>query len=181
MKQLIASIIALVSLTTSVIAQPLDYVAELSPESLPQNYFYGELSDILPMYDMTIYKTWEVISSRTQRYKNTLGFVPGNCTVYVAHRRSDLFKWKDQNVLKGDAYTWISQAKKLGLSVWKEPKRWAIAVFSPGRWALSLGHVAYVEYVWNDDRIVISDMNYKQKHVVTERVIPSNLAAIYIY
>lgn len=33
------------------------------------------------------------------------------------------------------------------------------------------GHVALVEYVRTDGLLVISDMNYKHKHVVTTRLI----------
>lgn len=179
-KQFITVVIVVLSLSTA-IAQPMDYVSDLATTSAPQNYFYQELPEILPMYDLSQYKVWDVITSRKKIYSDTLWFVSGNCTVYVAHKRPDIFLWKGKNLLNWDAYTRFDQAKRQWLTVGKEPQVWAIAIFRPGRGALSLWHVAIVEYIGDDWLIVISDMNFKQKHVITERIVPSDLAVWYIY
>ena len=61
-----------------------------------------------------------------------------------------------------------------------KPKVGSIVVFAPGKGASSYGHVGYVEEV-DGDKIVITDMNYKGRNVVTRRVVDADLALGYIY
>lgn len=73
----------------------------------------------------------------------------GWCTYYVATRRYVPGNW-------GNARSWLSSARAAGYSTGRTPVVGAIYVSSES----SLGHVAYVENVNNDDgTFVISEMN----------------------
>ncbi len=183
-KKAFTLVLVLFSLTTTTIAQTQNFVEELNTPSYPQNYLYGtipEPSQEYPMYNLEDYRNGSIISSKVQRYSRNLGFTPWYCTVYVANRRPDLFPGRGRNLLAWDAKYWFQQAKDQWLSTGKIPKVWSIAVFAPWRGALSLGHVAYVEYIGDDGLIVVSDMNFVWKFIVTERVVSADLPIWYIY
>lgn len=183
-KVIITSLIALSTIVRA-IAQPIDYLSQISLDPpAPQNYLYGEMPEtqaIKPLYDLTNHKKRDIIDIKEDRLNNNLWFAPGYCTSYVAWKRTDLFGGSGNNKFSWDAKDWLSKAKAAGISTGKEPKQWAIAVFAPWKWALSLWHVAYVEYVWDNGLIVITDMNFKHKYTITTRVISEDLAAGYIY
>jgi surface antigen len=125
------------------------------------------------------YNKWSIISSWFQKDRWNYGFAAGYCTSYAAAKRPDIFGNKNL-AFRGNAGAWLSNAKKAWNKTWSKPKVWSIVVYSPGRWASGYGHVWYVEKV-DGDKIVISDMNYKWRNIVTKRVVDADLAAGYIY
>ena len=170
----------IVSLSTAT-AQPIDYVRELATIPAPQNYFYDEIPALEPEYDMNKYKKWQIIDSQKVIITKNVWFADGYCTSYVASQRPDLFQGQWENRISGDAKDWLTNAKIAWIDTGKIPQVWAIAVFEPGKWALSRGHVAIVDYVWDNGLIVVKDMNFRWKNIVTTRIIPADLAAWYIY
>ena len=179
-------IVSLITLSTTVtaIAQPIDYLNEIATVPFPQNYLYGEVPEAEPIkiiFDLADHKKWDILDSKKDTLQTNLWFVLWNCTSYVASKRMDLFKGLWNNKFSWDAKDWLSNARTAWIATGKQAKKWAIAVFAPGKWALSLWHVAYVEYVWDNGLIIITDMNFKKKHIITTRVIPADLAAWYIY
>lgn len=163
------------------IAQPFDYLEDFINKPEPQNYFYEELPEVTPFYDTSKYRNGAIINSYIQHYTETLWFTPGNCTIYVAHMRRDLFPAKWKNKFFWNAKHRLEQADKQWIPVGKKPKPGAIAVFAPRKWATGEWHVAYVEEVGDNGLIVISDMNARGKFVVTTRVISAQLPEAYIY
>lgn len=87
----------------------------------------------------------------------TFGWVWGNCTYYVAERRSEA---GEPVTWRGDARYWARNAESQGYIVTDEPSVGAIYVATDenSRGTLS-GHVAYVERI-EGERVLISEMNY---------------------
>lgn len=125
------------------------------------------------------YDKWSIISSWFQKDRGNFWFAAGYCTSYAASKRPDIFKNPDKT-FRGNAGAWYANAKKAGNKVGSQPKAGAIIVFAPGRWASWYGHVWYVEEV-DGDKVVITDMNYKWRNIVTKRVVDADLALWYIY
>ena len=98
-------------------------------------------------------------------------FPYGYCTYYVSQKRT--VTWM------GNAGTWLTGAKAAGQSTGNTPKAGAIMVTAEGG---KVGHVAYVESVV-DDKVTISEMNFKGYGVVSSRTIPISSKFIrgYIY
>lgn len=98
------------------------------------------------------------------------GFYAGQCTWYVAVKTPEIFgaviDGKQSRPFGGDARQWYSNAKKAGFSVGSKPKAGAIVVY--GTLRSSAGHVGKVISVDGDD-MVIEDMNYAGKFIVTRR------------
>ena len=183
-KKTFVTMMALIPFIATAIAQPIDYVGEIADIPAPQNYFYGDISDYteyVSSYDNVKYKNGTILKKEKIILQDNTWFTVGYCTSYVAYKRSDLFKWQGNNMISGDAKDWLENAKKSWLEIGKKPKKWAIAVFSPGKWAWLLWHVALVEHVRDDGLIIVSDMNFAGKHIVTTRVISAQLALWYIY
>lgn len=190
-KQLIAVSRTILSLLPlAAIAQP-DFELWKLEEVTPNAYltwdvsYEWNLSEIVSDQNEEIVEknpTWTVIASEYMDLAKTR-FSAGTCTDYIASRRSELFVDPDSGsrLIHGNAKDRLTQAQRLGISYGKDPQVWAIAVFKPGRWALSLWHVAYVEYVGNNGMIIISDMNFKEKNIVTHRIIPADIPIGYIY
>ncbi len=135
-------------------------------------------------YDSIEYDAWTVIESRYQKWKWSGWFAAWFCTDYAAFRRPDLFSSSNDidRPFGWDAKDRYTNADKAWIPVGKLPRKWAIAVFAPGRGGhKTYGHVAIVEKVWKDDTIEITDMNYKWLNVVTRRIIGSKLPIWYIY
>ena len=123
-----------------------------------------------------------ILSTRHQKWIGAGGFVAGQCTDYAASRRPDLFASRGSRLFWGHAKDRYANAKKAGIPVGKIPKKWAIAVFAPGRWGHKVyGHVAIVEKVSDDGKIEITDMNFRWVNIVTRRIIDKSLPAGYIY
>lgn len=125
------------------------------------------------------YDKGSIISSWFQKDKGSYWFAAWYCTSYAASKRPDIFGNKDL-AFRWNAGAWYANAKKAWNKVWSKAKVWAIVVFAPWRWASWYGHVWYVEEV-DGDKIVISDMNYKWRNIVTKRVVDADLAMWYIY
>ena len=176
-KYFIAGSIIIISLWTT-IAQPLDYIPELV---IPQSVVSVEQQKPIPLYDMQQYRKWQIISAKKILLQDALWFVPWYCTSYVASQRPDLFLGKWENRITWDAKDWLLNAQNAWIDTGIVPQIWAIAVFKPWKWAWSLGHVAIVEYVGDNGLIIVKDMNFQWKNIVTTRVISSDLAAWYIY
>lgn len=92
----------------------------------------------------------------------------GNCTWYAKNRRMDL-----PNSL-GNADTWYSRAKSQGIPTGLEPRVGAIAQ-TKGRM-----HVAYVEEVYGNGTIKVSEMNVRGLGQISTRVAPAS-NYFYIY
>jgi surface antigen len=133
------------------------------------------------LYDEIPYNLRTIVSSWKQRWDWRTRFVLGSCTDYAASRRPDLFVDWDKRLIVGDAKGWLQNAQRLWMKTWKEPRKWAIAVFAPWRWATEYGHVAYVEAVSSKGILMITEMNYASLYTVTVRIIPSDFAIWYIY
>lgn len=73
---------------------------------------------------------------------------------------------KQNRPFGGDARQWYSNAKKAGFSVGQTAKAGAIIVY--GTLRSSAGHVGKVVSV-DGDEIVVEDMNYAGKFIVTRR------------
>ncbi len=102
------------------------------------------------------------------------GFVPGNCTWYVA--RNKTVTWR------GNANQWIRNARAQGVPTGNTPVPGAIIQFSGHGYNQYYGHVGIVNEV-RGNTLIISDMNYSGLYKVTVREIPINHPAIdgYIY
>ncbi len=111
----------------------------------------------------------------------TFWFTAGYCTSYAASQRPDLFDGSKYGSLRGNARHRLSRAQALGMSTGTVPQAWAIAVYMPGNGISRYGHVAYVQEVLDDGLIIVRDMNYRGRYVVTTRVESASAAAWYIY
>ncbi|MGK2848499.1 MAG: LysM peptidoglycan-binding domain-containing protein [Minisyncoccota bacterium] len=98
-------------------------------------------------------------------------FPYGYCTWYVAQKR--YIPWR------GNAGTWLYQAKAMGYKTGRTPSAGAIVVTTENRF---YGHVALVEKV-SGGNITVSEMNYAGWGKTTRRVLSSSSRVIkgYIY
>lgn len=160
----------------TIVAVCLSVLPVIAESEMP---FAGEFE---PFVNVTVnYKSWIILSQWRVKSSGHAGFVAGHCTDYAASRRLDLFLSNGKRLITGNAKERLSNAKELGFETGTEPKEWAIAVYFRNAGVSSYGHVAYVESVGDNGVIVVSDMNYRWKFVVTQRTVQSNLAAWYIY
>lgn len=126
------------------------------------------------------------LSKRTYTKNITNGFARGYCTWYVATQKPSLFPYSSETsqtrTFGGNANQRYKNAQAAGISVWQSPKAGAIVVYSNLR--NSAWHVWIVRSVdtakWT---MVVEDMNYEWKFVVTKRVESINRGGIiwYIY
>ncbi|MDR0650346.1 MAG: LysM peptidoglycan-binding domain-containing protein [Candidatus Peribacteria bacterium] len=132
-------------------------------------------------------KTLSKVQSRWTFTANiTNGFARGYCTWYVATQMKHIFPYETATTQSrpfgGNANQWYKNAQKAGLSVGKTPKAGAIIVYSALRNAA--GHVGIVkEYYPDRGEMLIEDMNYEGKFVVTRRIESTSRKEIigYIY
>ena len=96
----------------------------------------------------------------------------GNCTYYVYNRVAQLGKPLTTPAM-GDAAQWSSTARSIGLPVSHTPKAGTIAVFQPGVAGASpvYGHVSFVEKVYSDGTVLVSEMNVQGLNIISTRVI----------
>lgn len=101
-------------------------------------------------------------------------FAPGYCTRFVANYKNVTWRW--------NAWEWLHNAAAVWVPTWSSAAAWAIVVFR-WRWYNSYyWHVWLVAWIeW--DSLIIKDMNYAWRYVVTIRKIPLNDSSIrgYIY
>jgi surface antigen len=106
----------------------------------------------------------------------------------VATQVPSIFKYTSEGTQErpfgGNASTWYSAAKAAWYTVSKTPRAGSIIVYSKLR--SSAGHVWIVRqypYNWDSSKMLVEDMNYAGKFVVTQRVESTSRAGIigYIY
>ncbi len=102
------------------------------------------------------------------------GYVPGYCTWYVANKRIEIGKPLPANL--GDAWRWDDNAPQ-GYD--RNPQAGDAVVTDTAR---SPGHVAYVEEVYADGSVRISEMNRNWKlFQITSRIMSPDEARRYNY
>ena len=103
----------------------------------------------------------------------------GNCTYYVYNRVAQLGK-PIQSTAMGHAYMWSDSARSMGYSVSNTPKTGTIAVFRQGVAGSdpTYGHVAFVEKVYSDGSMLVSEMNVQGLNVISTRIISASDAQL---
>lgn len=89
----------------------------------------------------------------------------GQCTYYVFDKVK-----KDGNMIERswrDAKYWAKLAKQDGYNVNHSPRKGALLQSPRG----TQGHVAYIEHVYQNGNVKVSEMNYTQPYEITERII----------
>lgn len=114
----------------------------------------------------------DIISQWTYREKVNNGFYAWYCTWYAAIITPEIFgpvkDGKQDRPFGGDAKQWYANAKAAWFSVGKTPRVWSLVVYNPLR--SSAWHVGKViKYLPEEGKIVVRDMNYIGKFIVTER------------
>ena len=104
------------------------------------------------------------------------GYSFGYCTWHASNRRTAVGKAIPANL--GNASTWKVRAQLAGMSVGSKPKKHAVLWHPPRDY---YGHVAFVEDVYDDGSILVSDMNYPIWNGVTTRKLSPAQAAAYQY
>lgn len=104
------------------------------------------------------------------------GYAPGNCTWHVANRRSAVGKALPSNL--GNAATWVVRAAAAGMATGSIPQQYAAVQTATAGW----GHVGFVEEVYADGSMLMSEMNYNWNlYALRSRVVPAEEAARYKY
>lgn len=101
-------------------------------------------------------------------------FYPGYCTWYAAIKSPNIFPYssdnKQERIFGWNAREWCANAKKAGFRTGTKPVVWALIVYKRGGRLGAAGHVGKViKYEADDGKMVIEDMNYVAKFVVTQR------------
>jgi surface antigen len=103
-------------------------------------------------------------------------YAPGNCTWHTANKWASLGKSLPQNL--GNAATWVSRAKIAGLETGKIPRIHAAVQTSTGGY----GHVGFVEEVYPDGSMRMSEMNYNWRlYALRDTIVPADEALTYNY
>lgn len=104
------------------------------------------------------------------------GYDYGYCTWYAANRRAETGRPVPANL--GNASTWKVLAQRAGIPVGNTPAAGAV-IWTPPR--DYYGHVGYVEEVFEDGSVRISEMNTRGWGVRSEKVLTPAQAAGYSY
>jgi len=100
-------------------------------------------------------------------------FYPWYCTRFVAVQK---FPYISKNLQSHpwlwNANEWYQNAQKAGYNVWKQPKVWAIIVYTGSAYS-KYWHVWIVEQV-KTNSLIVKWMNLAWKYIVSEREIPIN-------
>lgn len=127
-----------------------------------------------------------IISKWTYTKNISNSFARGQCTWYAAIISPNIFPYTDADTqtrtFGGNANQWCANAKEAGFKVGKKPAAGALIVY--GRLRSSAGHVGKVmNYYPEDGKMIIRDMNYVAKFVVTERweTVDNSKISCYIY
>lgn len=129
-----------------------------------------------------------IISKWTYTKKIKNDFAVGYCTWYAAIISPNIFPFVDENKtvqnrpFGGNANQWCSNAKKAWFRVWTTPSAGSLIVYS--KLVSSAGHVGKViNYNPDTEEMIVEDMNYLGKFVVTRRYEDVNNSKIscYIY
>lgn len=137
--------------------------------------------------NITPTKRGNIISQWTYTKKISNKFYPGYCTWYAAIITPEIFKYSDDNTQNrpfgGDARQRCANAKAAGFSVGHKPVVGSLIVYKSWR-VSSAGHVGkVVNYYPSEGKMIVRDMNYVAKFVVTERYeyTDNNSISCYIY
>lgn len=103
----------------------------------------------------------------------------GNCTYYVYNRVAQLGK-PIQSPAMGHAFMWSDSARSMGYNVSHTPKTGTVAVFRQGVAGSdpTYGHVAFVEKVFADGSVLVSEMNVQGLNVISTRIISASDAQL---
>lgn len=116
-----------------------------------------------------------------ETYSGSEAYAAGNCTQYVYNRIVQLDGYVETTM--GNGMDWGVTGKANGYEVSSKPKAGTAVSFQPtvaGADA-TYGHVAFVEHVYEDGSILISEMNVAGLGVVSFRVIDKDTANILAY
>lgn len=103
----------------------------------------------------------------------------GNCTYYVYNRVAQLGK-PIPSPSMGHAFMWSDSARSMGYNVSHTPKTGTVAVFRQGVAGSdpTYGHVAFVEKVFSDGSVLVSEMNVQGLNVISTRIISASDAQL---
>jgi peptidoglycan DL-endopeptidase CwlO len=102
-----------------------------------------------------------------------------SCTSFAAWRTASSGRYMPTSGL-GNARLWPGSARALGIPTGTAPQQGAVAVWTSGAY----GHVAFVEEIYDDGRIRVSEYNFVQDGRYDERIITpgySQMPNQYIY
>lgn len=100
-----------------------------------------------------------------------------NCTWYVHNRRNQIKRYLPSSFTH--AKNWLAEARRAGFATGKKPLAGAILQTSKG--GGGYGHVAFVEQVYKNGSIKISEYNYNVRLGYGTRVLSKSQAAQYNY
>jgi surface antigen len=104
------------------------------------------------------------------------GYSFGYCTWHASNRRAAVGKPIPANL--GNASTWKARSQLAGIGVGNAPQKFAVLWHPPRDY---YGHVGFVEEVYEDGSILVSDMNYPSWNGVSTRKLSPEQAAAYQY
>jgi N-acetylmuramoyl-L-alanine amidase len=104
------------------------------------------------------------------------GYSFGYCTYYAAVRRAQIGRPIPTNL--GNASTWLMRARAAGYATGNQPANGAV-IWTPPR--NFYGHVGFVEEVFADGRVRISEMNVAGWNRVSTSILSPEEAARYSY
>ncbi|MBO0438873.1 glucosaminidase domain-containing protein [Candidatus Enterococcus ikei] len=111
-----------------------------------------------------------------ETYSGSEAYAAGNCTQYVYNRIVQLDGYVETTM--GNGMDWGATGKANGYEVSSKPKAGTAVSFQPTVAGAdgTYGHVAFVEHVYEDGSILISEMNVAGLGVVSFRVIDKDTA-----
>lgn len=114
-------------------------------------------------------------------YPGSESYAFGNCTQYVYNRIIQLGGQIGTHM--GNGGEWGINAQAQGYYTTTVPTEGYAVSFPPGVAGSSsvYGHVAFVEKVYSDNSILVSEMNVKGNNIVSERHISAGVAALATY
>ena len=117
----------------------------------------------------------KILSKRSYNANISNGFYRGYCTWYVATQVPSIFPYTSETTqdrpFGWDAIRWYDNARTAWFTVSKTPRSSSIVVYSKLR--SSAWHVWIVRqypYNWDSTKMLVEDMNYAWKFVVTQRI-----------
>jgi len=116
-----------------------------------------------------------------ETYTGSEAYAAGNCTQYVYNRIVQLDGYVETTM--GNGMDWGATGKANGYEVTNKPKAGTAVSFQPTVAGAdgTYGHVAFVEHVYEDGSILISEMNVAGLGMVSFRVIDKDTANTLAY
>ncbi|OTN83975.1 hypothetical protein A5819_003525 [Enterococcus sp. 7E2_DIV0204] len=149
-----------------------------------------KLNSLIETYDLTQYdrEKAEVAPSESdfepyngKNYDEGNSYAPLNCTQYTYNRIIQLGGYVDLDM--GNGADWGATGIARGYEVSHTPKAGTAVSFEPGELGADpdYGHVAFVEKIYSDGSILISEMNAIGLGIVSTRVIPAGVVNTLMY